>query len=92
VITGEGRFDQGSLEGKVAVGVAELVAEHSRLLVICGSIEEGAGAIFRDRFPDAAMVSLEVRFGLDRALSDVLTCVAEVVRDELSRLPTRHDT
>jgi glycerate kinase len=88
VITGEGRFDQGSLEGKVTVGVAEMVVEPSRLLLVCGSIDEAAASLFRLRFPNAAMVSLEARFGLDRALHNVLECVAAVVNDELNRLFT----
>jgi glycerate kinase len=42
VITGEGLIDEGSLEDKVTVGVAELVGDSVPLLVVCGSIEPGA--------------------------------------------------
>jgi hypothetical protein len=64
------------------------VVEPSRLLLVCGSIDEAAASLFRLRFPNAAMVSLEARFGLDRALHNVLECVAAVVNDELNRLFT----
>jgi len=40
VVTGEGRFDMGSLEGKVVVGVAALVKQGTALLVVCGSIDD----------------------------------------------------
>jgi glycerate kinase len=94
VITGEGRLDPGSLEGKVTVGVAELVAESSRLLVVCGAIDEVAAEAFRKRFPNAAIESLEQRFGLETAMNDVLACVEVVVNDEIVRwfTPTGHSS
>jgi glycerate kinase len=83
VITGEGRFDEGSLEGKVVFGVARAVTATSPLLVVCGSIEESAARRFRHEFVNATLVSLEERFGLPRALGDVRSCISQVIRDEL---------
>jgi glycerate kinase len=85
VVTGEGRFDRGSLEGKVTVGVSELVAETSRLLVVCGSVEHEAALAFMDRFPGATIVSLEERFGLEDAMANVTNCVGAVVDSEIAR-------
>jgi glycerate kinase len=83
VITGEGRFDEGSLEGKVVFGVARAVTATLPLLVVCGSIEESAARRFRHEFVNATLVSLEERFGLPRALGDVRSCISQVIRDEL---------
>ena len=83
VITGEGRFDAGSLEGKVPVGVAQATGAATPLLLVCGSVDEGAAQEFQERFPHATIASLEDRFGIERALSDVHDCVSQVVRDAL---------
>jgi glycerate kinase len=85
VITGEGRFDEGSLEGKVTVGVARLVGSRAQLLVVCGSVDPDAAREFHDEFPNASLVSLEERFGLATALSDVLGCVEVVVVADVTR-------
>lgn len=85
VITGEGRFDEGSLEGKVVVGVAELVQALVPLLVVCGSFNDAAARTFRRQFANARIFSLEHRFGLDRALDEVRVCVDAVVREEVPR-------
>jgi glycerate kinase len=85
VVTGEGRFDDGSLEGKVTVGVAEMVRDRLPLLVVCGSLDEAAARTFRQRFTTASLVSLEERFGKERSFGDVLACVDSVVRNELRR-------
>lgn len=84
VVTGEGHFDQGSLEGKVTVKVAELVAQPSSLLVVCGGLEPGAKRTFLRRFPGATIVSLEQRFGAHAARLDVATCVTTVTKEHLS--------
>jgi glycerate kinase len=85
VITGEGRFDGGSLEGKVTVGVARLVGGGAKLLVVCGSVDREAARVFQDEFPDASIVSLEERFGVATDLSDVFACIEAVVADEVSQ-------
>ena len=78
VITGEGRFDDGSLEGKVTVSVSELVTTAS-LLVVCGAVEPGAREAFGERFPRARLISLIDRFGVNPALTETARCVVEVV-------------
>lgn len=88
VVTGEGRFDAGSLEGKVTVAMAALVDKRSELLVVCGSVEPAAGRMFLDRFPGTTLVGLEDRFGTDRSRSDVLECLATVVADHLQHWRT----
>jgi glycerate kinase len=89
VVTGEGRFDEGSLEGKVTMGIAELVDERVALLVVCGSIESEPAEEFRRRFANATLVSLVERFGETRAMGDVGTCLSSVVAEHLSFLERR---
>jgi glycerate 2-kinase len=84
VVTGEGRLDHGSLEGKVTVGIAELVNERVPLLVVCGSVDDEAADVFRRRFPTATVVSLVERFGETKAMRDVRSCVSAVVNDEIA--------
>lgn len=86
VVTGEGRFDEGSLEGKTPVSIARLLGPKAPLLVVCGSVVPEAARRFLSQFPSANVVSLEVEFGLARAMSDVRSCVSSVVHDELQRL------
>jgi glycerate kinase len=85
VVTGEGRFDGGSLAGKVPVGVAAAAGDATPILLVCGSIELEAATAFQRQFPNATVVSLEERFGLERAVRDVLSCVATVVRAAVRR-------
>ena len=86
VVTGEGRLDEGTLEGKVTWGVAELVDEGVPFLVVCGSVDDGSARQFTTQFPSARLVSLEERFGLTVAYGDVLSCVESVVADFLGSL------
>ena len=52
IITGEGRFDQGSLSGKAAGTLAELALKHNKkLVVIAGQVDEFAAAALRARAP-----------------------------------------
>jgi glycerate kinase len=83
VFTGEGRFDEGSLEGKVTVGVAEVVAPTARLVVVCGSVDGAAAREFQRRFANAVLISLEERYGADLARREVFACVERAVREEL---------
>jgi glycerate kinase len=86
VITGEGRFDAGSLEGKVVVRVAAMAPPPTKVLVICGSVDRDAAATFRDQFPHVTVASLEDRFGLDEAVGNTLACVAQLVGEHLELL------
>jgi glycerate 2-kinase len=83
VVTGEGRFDGGSLEGKVTVGMAELVGGVGPLLVLCGSIEADAAQVFAARFPNAKLVSLVNRYGESDAFDHTVACVEAAVGDEI---------
>jgi glycerate kinase len=61
VITGEGRFDQQSLHGKVPSGVLRLARENRRpAIVLCGQQEVEVEGV--------PVASLAARFGLDEAL------------------------
>jgi glycerate kinase len=83
VITGEGRFDEGSLEGKVIGGIASFMDVGAALLVVCGSVDKRASREFVARFPNARFISLVERFGKLRAMSEVLACVEIVVAEEI---------
>lgn len=50
VLTGEGRFDSGSLSGKAAGALAELALKHhKKLVVFAGQMDERAAAELRAR-------------------------------------------
>ncbi|NNN07605.1 MAG: hypothetical protein HKL85_00225 [Acidimicrobiaceae bacterium] len=83
IITGEGRFDAGSLEGKVVSGVCALTTEGQRVLVVCGSSDIEAVNVLIDRYPWVRVVDLVSRFGERRALSDTIESVAQVAREFL---------
>jgi glycerate kinase len=83
VVTGEGRFDEGSLEGKVTVGIAELARGRVPVLAVCGSVDDDAAHEFLRRYPTAKVASLSERFGIERAMNDVRACVEEVIGDEV---------
>ncbi|MGA2969559.1 MAG: glycerate kinase [Acidimicrobiales bacterium] len=85
VITGEGRLDHGSLDGKVTGGIAALLGEDTALLVVCGSIEVAAAQEFTSRYPQANLVSLVDRFDQRTAMTDVFGCVELVVTEELEK-------
>ncbi len=77
VVTGEGFVDEASFHGKVVGGLVELAAEFQvPILVVAGEVFDGVG----DR---AETVSLVERFGRERAMTDTLACVSEVVADYL---------
>ncbi len=82
VVTGEGRLDEGTLEGKVVAGVADLTS--TDLLVVCGSLDLDAAATFAARHPHARLVSLAERFGENRAIADAPGCVETLVAELLA--------
>ena len=81
VVTGEGRLDEGTLEGKVVAGVADLAS--GPLLVVCGSLDDEAAATFSTRHPDARLISLVERFGEQRSYADAPGCVEALVAEAL---------
>lgn len=70
VVTGEGRFDPTSWEGKVVGGVWALAPD--RTTIVAGQVTE----------PHPAAVSLLDRFG-ERAWTDPAGCIREIVREVL---------
>lgn len=81
VVTGEGRFDATSLEGKVVGGVAHLAAERDvPALAVVGSADGSVPV------PDGLeIVDITARFGTVRARTDTAGCVRAAVRQALSR-------
>ena len=80
VVTGEGRYDATSLEGKVVGGVAGLAAAvGTRALAVVGSADDAV------RCPDGMeVVDLSARFGAERALADPCGCVTAALQDVLA--------
>ena len=82
VVTGEGRYDATSLEGKVVGAVAQSAA-HSGIpvLAVVGSADPAA-----PRPPGLDIIDLTARFGPDLAAADPCGCVRVAARDALARL------
>jgi glycerate kinase len=85
VITGEGRVDLGSLEGKVVAGVCALTSERQQVLVVCGAADPEAVSRLQQRHPWVHVEDLVSQFGERRSFDDTLSCVAEVVTRYVSR-------
>jgi glycerate kinase len=79
VMTGEGRLDRQSFSGKVVGGVISHVAGRVPILCVVGV---AAPDVDSDGFD---LVSLVERAGPERALSDVLSLIEEVVAERISR-------
>lgn len=79
VVTGEGRLDRTSLNGKVVGGVIEYAARHRLpVLVVCGIADKDVAV------PDnVVVISLLERFGLDAAIGDTTSCVTAAVTEYL---------
>lgn len=75
VITGEGFIDNESFEGKVVGGVADMAAAHGVPVLAV------AGQVFDDAHHRIDTISLSDRFGLERALADPTSCIAEAVAE-----------
>lgn len=86
IITGEGKLDAASFDGKVVGGMCELGDE----LAIPTAIV--AGQIDRERIPadmKRATVSLVERFGHDLALRETVTCVERAVPELITSAQRR---
>ena len=83
VVTGEGRYDATSLQGKVVGGVAELAAESgTRAIAVVGSSDSSAC------IPESLeLLNLTARFGSERAHADPCRCVREALEDVLRGRP-----
>lgn len=79
VLTGEGRLDASSLEGKTAIGVARrALALGTPTIAIVGSTGPGAERCVEGAGgPLQRYVALTDRYGRERALSDTAACVAD---------------
>lgn len=77
VVTGEGRLDDQSFEGKVIGGVAALAAEVGvPVLAIAGQVELSV-----DPPAGLTIVSLTDRFGADASMNRTTECVESVIAD-----------
>ena len=79
VVTGEGRLDTSSLEGKVVSGVCALTTADQRVLVVCGQAEPDAVRLLQQRHPWVQVEDLVARYGGRRAREETLRCVEDVV-------------
>ncbi len=86
VMTGEGRLDRTSLEGKVVSSVARRVAGRVPLLVVAGSVDGIGVADLAPGRPAITVVDLVERYGAGRAFEATLDCVASAVGEWLADL------
>jgi glycerate 2-kinase len=85
VITGEGRLDQESFNGKVVGGVCELAATAGKpVVIVCGAMEDGLVIPTDVRNSVAEIVVLTDRFGAERSWSEPVSCVRELVPELLA--------
>jgi glycerate 2-kinase len=84
VVTGEGFVDEQSFQGKVVGGVLRLAAEMGvPVVVLAGDIDAGLADGDGGARPRASYVSLLERFGRQRAVTDTLSCIEQVVAEWL---------
>jgi glycerate kinase len=84
VVTGEGFLDEQSFDGKVVGGVVEHAAAAGVPVLVI------AGELYDDASERVDAVSLVSEFGEDRAKSDPLRCIEEIVSARLcGRPPTK---
>ena len=88
VVTGEGRLDATSFEGKVVGEVLRRVDHQLPVLVVVGDADAELG--LEVTYPGATVVSLVSRFGLRGALADPAARVEEVVLSYLRSRPAVH--
>jgi glycerate kinase len=81
VVTGEGKLDAESFDGKAVGGVVDLATEAGVPVLVV------AGDVLADDLPDlppsVRVVSLLARFGVERAFSDPTGCIEEAVRTQM---------
>ena len=80
VMTGEGRLDRQSFSGKVVGGVISHVAGRVPILCVVGVSAPDLDPVGFE------LVDLVARFGLDRALSEVLELIEQVVAEQVLRM------
>jgi glycerate kinase len=80
VVTGEGRLDPPSFEGKVVGSVIQAVEGRCPVLCVVGELDRQVGAMVG---PGIEVVSLVERFGEERARGETTNLITTVVEDYL---------
>jgi glycerate 2-kinase len=78
VVSGEGRLDETSLQGKVTGSLAELCKREGVRVVVV------AGQVAAELTPPFPVFDLSAKFGLERAQKDAVACVRAAVSSVLS--------
>ncbi len=81
VVTGEGRFDLGSLEGKVVSSICERSGS-TPVLVLCGEYDKDAKDHFSRRFPQGRLISFTEQFGSSRSFESPEHCAEEIAKEQ----------
>jgi glycerate kinase len=84
VVTGEGRLDPPSFEGKVPGGVLDLVAGRCPVLCLVGAADD---ELLRSPPLGLEIISLTARFGGARARRETRALIAELTQEALSGRP-----
>ncbi len=90
VMTGEGRLDPPSFEGKVVGGVLALVAGRVPALCVAGQVDPAASALVAANGIDVEVVDLTIRSGVRQARTQTTALVADVVGQWVGRLGPSH--
>jgi glycerate kinase len=86
VVTGEGKLDATSLEGKVVGGVLRRVAAGTPVLIVVGDATDGIAArIGAISAADVTVVPLLARYGRKAAFARPLELIREVITEALQR-------
>jgi glycerate kinase len=87
VVTGEGRFDEQSLRGKVVMGIAKLAAKHRvKVTVLAGSVEVPE-EIYRREGIELALSTIKPGMDLSEALARAEELLASAARELAGRIP-----
>ncbi len=85
VVTGEGRLDSGSFDGKVVGGViGRAAAAGVPVLVIAGDVDPNVVVP-----PNVTVAALMSAYGRDRAMTATAACITEAVAAHLAGIPAR---
>lgn len=87
VVTGEGRLDAGSLEGKVVGGILELAPRP--VVCVVGQADPETVRLVAHGFPAATVLSLVDTVGRARALEETTSSVEAALRGHLAKISAR---
>ncbi len=86
LVSGEGRLDRSTLEGKTLASLLDLAPADLGVLIVVGELEPEAVEALTARRPGATTVcSLSERFGRERSMHDTAGAVTQVVTEFLQR-------